>query len=184
MARFAYRRRRFGRGAAAVTQSTTVLKRKAKCRACGGHLSKGDTVTRLRLKKKHQVPCGSCGHKPAKLKYYHTACTPADINKAMGYDPAAASQYVPPPPSSSQHQVPPPPKPLTPEEAQLIAINATIEAVKARCRNNPKIQAQLAPDFKTFSGLTARALRPGTPEEGVVAMKFALKRAIDLAFNN
>lgn len=180
MPRFAYRRRRFGsRSRSAVTQSTCVLTRKSKCRACGGHLAKGDTVTRLRLKKRFQLPCTGCGHKPAKLKYFHTACTPSDINVAMGYDPAMHAGPTHAAPSGGA--VPPPPKPKTTQDLDLEALAALEAAMIARAKLRG-ITPAMEKAFKTFQNIKARVLRPGTPGEGEAATNVALKKIVDLVF--
>lgn len=196
-------RRRFGgrRSRSAVTQSTTVLKRKSKCRGCGQTLNVGDTVTRLRLKKSIAiVGCVTCGRRLVKLKNYHPRCCPTDINKAMGYDPTAHVHGVPPPVAAS---VPPPPKPKTPQDLQLEAIAALEAALMPKARalgvgpahtklhgldqHPPKYvdgckACAIEKAFKTFQGVKARVLRPGTPAEGEMATPIALKRIIDLAF--
>lgn len=194
----AFRRRRFGtRSRSAVTQSTCILARKAKCRGCGGKLAKGDTAARLRLKKSFQAPCTACGHKPAKLKYFHPHCVPADINKAMGYDPAAntaAHTHVPP---SAGGAVPPPPKPksiqdlsleaLSSLEAALIAKSPALGINAQHTKAHPAHVAgckacEVEKAFKTYQNIKARVLRPGTPAEGETATTVALKRIIDLVF--
>lgn len=175
------RRKRFGQGA--VLQSTLTAKRKAKCRACHLTFEKGDTVIRLRLRKSFRQPCVTCGHKLLGVRWYHTACVPADLEKAMGWDPNAKQHAAPPPPTpSAAHQVPPPPKPQTARDAQLGALLAIENALSRRLAEQPALQqnVELAAALKTYNGCKARALRPGTPPEGVVALKMALKRALDI----
>lgn len=175
------RRRRFS-GSAAVLQSAQVSKKKGRCKGCNQTFEKGDQLVRLRLRKSFRSPCACCGHKLLGVRWFHPHCVPADLNLAMGFDPSkhgTAPSYVPP---SAAHQVPPPPKPLSVEDLQFAAVQAVIGVVKARARNNPKLMAELAPDFKTFQGLTARAMRPGTPEEGETSWKFALVRALKLVY--
>jgi hypothetical protein len=172
------RRRRFGTSRAAVTQSLCILKRKSKCRACGQPLALGDTVTRLRLKKSFQMPCTGCGHKPSKLKYFHTACVPADINKAMGYDPAMHTGTAHAAPGNS---VPPPPKPRTLEDINLEALAALEAAVIAKAKKRG-VTPEMEKAFKTFQNIKARVLRPGTPGEAEAATNVALKKIIDLVF--
>lgn len=189
MPRF-HRRRRFGRSTPTpVTSSTCVMKRKSKCRACNGILAKGDTATRLRLKKSYQQPCTACGHKPAKLKYFHTACVPSDINKAMGYDPA---MHAGAPSAAASSAVPPPPKPKTSAELDLEAI-ASLEAAlvcrsRGKMRLNPttrkmELPPELEKAFKTVNGIKARVLRPGTPGEGEAATNVCIKKLVDLIFS-
>lgn len=179
-------RRRFG-AHSAVTQSTCVLKRKSKCRGCGHSMNVGETATRLRLKKSIAANgCPSCSRKLVKLKNFHPACCPADINKAMGYDPAAHTA------STNPHaSCPPPPKPKTSQDLDLEAL-ATLEAallarVRPKMRMNPLThKMELPPDiekaFKTFQNIKARVLRPGTPGEGEAATNVAIKRIVDLVF--
>lgn len=178
MPRFARRRRRFGAGGsrAVVTQSTAILKRKTKCRACGLAMNVGETATRLRLKKAiAAVGCVTCSRKLTKLKTYHVACCPADINKAMGYDPNAHASH------SAGASIPPPPKPKTVEDLNLEALATLEAALLARARRSG-ITPEMEKGFKTFQNIKARVLRPGTPGEGEAATNVALKRIIDLVF--
>lgn len=41
---------------------------------------------------------------------------------------------------------------------------------------------QVEKEFKTYQGIKARALRPGTEHEGTTAMKLAITRALKLVF--
>lgn len=184
------RRRRFGtRTAAAVTQSTAVLKRKATCRHCNLEMAAGDTAIRLRLKKRFQVPCGTCGHLPTKLKWFHPACVPADINKAMGYDPNAAAQAHA---QSVGQAVPPPPKPQTVQELSLIALDALEKTLIAKLsrdtnawevRNGKRVlKAEHEKSFSRFNGIKARVLRPGTAAEGETATSLALQQLVKLVY--
>lgn len=140
------------------------------------------------LRKQFRLPCTICGTEPRRSKWYHLACKPVDLNKAMGYNPNGQQQYVPytPPPTSSASggAIPPPPKPLSLEDTQVTAFNAIIAAVKARAKANPALMKdpQLVKDFETFKNLTARAIRPGTPDEGVTAAMVALTRSLKLVF--
>lgn len=177
------RGRRFGgpRVKTAVTESNIPMpktKSRRKCAACSQHLTVGEPVTRLRLKKSFQHPCSSCGHKPAKLKYFHAACKPSDINKAMGYDPAQHGTI----PTGAGGAVPPPPKPMTIEERQLAALVAIEQVVGARAASDPRWKKEAAALLNTYQGCKARALRGSTDGEMNVGMKMALKKAIDLVF--
>lgn len=184
-----YRRRgrRFGTNKGAVLQSSLTAKRKAKCRGCHQTFEAGDAVVRLRLRKNFRKPCVTCNHKLLGVRWYHPQCVPVDINKAMGYDPYAthtATHTAPPvaPPSSTVAA--PPPKPQTAQDAQLAALLAIENALKRRLAENPALKknAELDAALKTYNGCKARALRPSTPAEGIVALKMALKRALDIVF--
>src|SRR6185369_8293943 len=174
------RRRRFGRrrgAASAVTLSTVVLKRKSKCRGCGQTLNVGETCSRLRLKKAIAVVgCVTCSRRLVKLKNYHTACCPADINKAMGYDPAAHNHG-----NVTYTAAPPPPKPKTTADLKIDAL-LTIEAALVagiRDRSVPrgnvvkvvdgKPVTELDVELAKINNLKARIVRPGTPAEGDTA---------------
>jgi hypothetical protein len=152
------------------------MTRKSTCRHCGQAIAKGDTATRLRLKKRFQQPCTGCGHKPAKLKYFHTACCPTDINLAMGYDPAMHAGAP-----SATCSAPPPPKPKTLEDINLEALASLEAAVVAKAQKRG-VTPEMEKAFKTFQNIKARVLRPGTPGEGEAAINVALKRIIDLVF--
>jgi hypothetical protein len=160
-------------------QSALAAKKKSKCRACGLPFQIGENVIRLRLRKSFRAPCTTCAHKLLGVKWFHPACVPPDINKAMGYDPNVAHVAAPDP-----HQVAPPPKPQSAADAGLGALLAIENALKRRVAENPALQKseELAATLKTYNGCKARALRPGTDAEGVVALKMALKRALDLVF--
>lgn len=198
-----HRRRRFGtRSRTAVTSSTLTLgtrtdkrtgrEKHFKCKACKARLMPGDNVIRLRLKKIYQQPCLTCGHKPTKLKYFHVACAPQDINKAMGFDLNAANAAAQnaalggnmPDPGRHAHQVAPPPKPQTALDAVMSALVGVENALKRRIAENPALQrdVELAALLKTYNGCKARFLRPGTDKEGDVAMKMTLKKCIDIVF--
>jgi hypothetical protein len=176
------RRSSFRKPRQGVTQSQATLKKATRCRACRGIIDAGDVLVRLRLKKKYQGACTGCGHRRPKLKYFHLHCVPVDINQAMGFDPAASAG-----PSYSAPvggAVPPPPKPQTPEEAALIALSSFEHALKVRVlrKHGGKAPPEMEKAFKTFQGIKARVLRPGTPAEGEVAVTIGLKRIIDLVF--
>lgn len=175
-----FSRRRF---ASAVTRSDIPmpkLKSRRKCAGCSIILTTDEPVVRLRLKKVFQQPCLSCSHKPTKLKFFHVACCPSDVNLAMGFDPNLANA-TPPPASRVGAPVAPPPKPPTFEDAALASLVALEHALRIRASKmtiTPEVEAK----FKTFQGIKARVLRPGTPAEGEVATHLALKRLIDLVF--
>lgn len=169
------RRRKFG-AKAAVTSAEIPLPRKSKCAQCKQPLVVGETVLRLRLKRAYQVPCTGCGHKPSKLKFYHVACAPQDINKAMGHDPAVHAAAV-----NSGGACAPPPKPKTVSTLELEALAALEACVVARAARKgvtPEIEKQ----FKTFQNIKARVLRPGSAGEGEVATSIALQRIIKMVF--
>jgi len=181
----ARRRNRFGFGrssgsSAPVTTRQQPARKRGRCAACRSFFEQGEIISVLKLKKRFRLL--SCGHTLTGTKKFHSACVPPDPVLAMGYDPAKAGAYVPPPPPSAAHNVAPPAKPVTADDAALAALVAIETAIKAACRNNPAHVAEIAKLFKTYQGLKARALRPGTPEEGVTAMKIAIKKALDLVF--
>lgn len=169
-------RRRLSR--AAVTSAEIVLPRKSKCAACRVSLAIGDTVLRLRLKKAYQVPCTGCGHKPSKLKFFHLACAPDDINQAMGHDPAAHAATV-----STGGACAPPPKPKTVAVLELEALVALEACVRARAAK-AGITDRMRKEFLTYTNIKARVLRPGTPGEGEAATSMALQRIIKMVFAN
>ena len=172
--RFA-RRRRFGTKAA-VTSAEISLPRKSKCAECKQPLVVGELVLRLRLKKAYQVPCTGCGHKPSKLKFFHPACAPDDINKAMGHDPAVAAVNV-----AGSDACAPPAKPKTIESLDLAALVALASCVVARAARKG-VTPENEKAFQTFQNIKARVLRPGTPGEGEVATSIALQRIIKMVF--
>lgn len=183
----AYNRRRrsmFGRkprgSAAAVTRSDVPMpktKSRRKCAACSIHLDVGESVVRLRLKKQYQQPCSVCSHKPAKLKFFHAACAPTDINRAMGFDPNANGAGP-----VNGHAIAPPPKPMSAKDATLSALVAIDKAIGRRLAENRALQEdkEFAATYQTYIGCKERALRPGTDEEGAVALKMAMKKALNL----
>lgn len=179
-----YRRRRFGRpGAAApIKEETRVATRRQRCRACQGTIAVGESSVRFMLRRQFRRPCGSCGNEPRRVKWFHTACRPADVNKAMGFNPNAANTYAPLP-TSKQASVAPPPKPPSAEELGLQAIVTLEAALVARVREKKlPMTTDLTNAFKTFQNIKARVLRPGTPAEGEVAMNIALQHIVKLAF--
>lgn len=178
------RSRRFGRAPrAAVTRSDIPmpkLKSRRKCASCGQILTTGEAVVRLRLKKLFQQPCTVCSHKPTKLKFFHAACCPPDINAAMGYDPNVVNAAPQTPRPGAP--VAPPPKPQTPEDAALAALVSLEHALKIKASKMRVIPPDLEAKFKTFQGIKARVLRPGSPAEGETATALALKRIVDMVF--
>lgn len=168
---------------AAVTRSDIPMpktKSRRKCAACNVKLDVGERVVRLRLNKQYQLPCSVCSHKPAKLKYFHDACAPADIEKAMGYDPnahIAAGRVVP-------TVAAPPPKPITANDAAMVALVAIDKAIGRKIAENPALIKDVEFDaaYKTYQGCKARGLRPGTEAEGNVALKMSIKKVLDLVF--
>lgn len=185
MRRNRFRRSGFGTRRQAITRSDIPMpktKSRRKCAACAQILTMGEPIVRLRLKKAFQLPCSGCGHLPAKLKFFHAACVPGDINKAMGYDPNAHGHGTTPPPSASYGgAVPPPPKPKTPEQYALEALAALEQAVIARAQRQG-VTKEMEAAFKQFQGIKARVLRPGTPAEGETATSIALQRIIKMVY--
>lgn len=178
-----HRRRRFGQGA--VLQSTMTAKRKAKCRGCNNTFEKGETVVRLRLRKSFRQPCATCGHKLLGVRWYHTGCVPANIEKAMGWDPnAQRAAATPPPPVNKGGAVPPPPKPQSAADAQLGALLSIENALKRRLAESPALQndPQLAKTLATYNSCKAHALRNANDNEARLGLKNALKRALDLVY--
>lgn len=160
---------------AAVTSDSIVMQRKGRCATCKHRLSPGDLVMRLRLMKRYQQACTTCGHNPALLKYYHETCAPQDLNRAMSYDPNT-------PATSQGGAVSPPAKPKTVEALELEALAALETCVVARASRQGRITPELEAKFKTFQNIKARVLRPGTPGEGEAATAVALSRIIKMVF--
>lgn len=171
-------------GTQGLKKDGTQTDKRTRCAGCSNFIEPGTPFTRLRLRPDLARPCSVCSVAPKKSKRFHPSCTPADDAgkcKAMHYDPTKAPAPAAPPPTQGR-TVAPPPLPPTVEDQQLAALNAIVACIKTRCGKNPALIAELAPDFKTFQGISARALRPGTSEEGVVAIKMALIRALKLVF--
>jgi hypothetical protein len=154
------------------------LKRQ-RCAGCSIMILHGEESIRLKLSKRYLVKCGSCGTMPNSSKWYHAACKPADVNKAMGYDPTMVNPnvYAGPTPTAA-----PPPKPKTSTDLSLEALVVLEAAVVARAREKG-VTPEMEKAFKTFQGVKARVLRPGTVGEGEVATAVALKRIIDMVYN-
>lgn len=197
--------RRFGRrfggsSRAAVSQKHTIATRKAKCKTCGLTIQPGESIVVLRLKKRYRGACVTCSHKLASTKRFHAACLPPDINKAMGHDPTTTPPpYVPP---SAAHQCAPPPKPPSTSDLQLAALVALETAFKSRLpefglntahsKQHPEAQppvtgckaCEIRKAYKTYQGVKARVLRPGTEAEGETAVPIAIKRLVDIVYHS
>lgn len=187
------KRRSTFRSRQAVTRSDIPMpktKSRRKCAVCKTHLSVGESIVRLRLKKQYQMPCSTCGTKPGKLKFFHPTCCPSDINKAMGYDANAGQQT--PADVPTHHSVPPPPKPPTAEEALVTSIAGLENALILKLRATPaawelrdgkrKLKPEIEKAFETFQGIKARVLRGSTEGEIHAATSLALQRVIKLVF--
>ena len=173
----------------AVAQSNLRQRRRGSCKGCGQTIEAGDPIVKLTLRKVHRVPCVTCSHVPVGTKRYHPDCVPSDINKAMGYDPLARQR-------AAYHQhtpdvtTAPPPKPKTSREADLTALDALQQALILKAKpmmmlppTDPR-RVELESQFKTFQGIKARMLRPGTDAEGAVATSLALQRIVKLVYSN
>lgn len=181
------RRRSFGFGSgrrtgSPVSTSQLAARKRGRCAACRQFFEKGNTIHVVKLKKRFRTL--SCGHSLKGTKKFHTHCAPPDPVAAMGFDPAKAGAFVPP--ATQSGAVPPPPKPMGHEDLALAALLAVETAIKARAKEvkrvDPKQYEEIASAFKTFQGIKARALRPGTEHEGTTAMKLALRKGLDIVF--
>ena len=161
-----------------VTQTTAVLKRTSRCAACSQKILAGETAVKVRLGIRFRKPCTSCSFAPKGNRKYHPACLPADLNKAMGYDPSHFNQYAPPPP---QQTVAPPPRPPTFEDLALGSLLA-LEKALAFKRVAPNKVAEVEAALEKYKKIKARALRPGTPAEGEVAVSMAIQQLVKLVF--
>lgn len=185
----AYRRRRFGgpRRAAStpVMQSTGVqAKRKSKCAGCGQPINVGEQFTRLRLRKRYAIPCGTCSHMPKRAKRFHMQCVPADVNKAMGFDPTKHQAPPSDPYARPSGAVPPPPKPKTAFDTTLEAMVMLEAALVAQVRERKKpMTPELDNAFKQFQNIKQRILRPGTPGEGEAALNVGLQKLVKLVLS-
>lgn len=171
-----------------ISISTVTQRKKKKCATCGDEMPPGTDLYRIRTRKAYRTPCSTCGQKPARVKYFHNtlACQPLDPYVAMHVDRTGAAQQAAPAPDPHRshgagNAVPPPPKPPTLEEVNLEAL-VKLEAAVIFKAQRKGITPELEKAFKTFQGLKARVLRPGTEAEGEVAVKVALKRVIDLVY--
>lgn len=178
---------RFGRAVRNPIKVIELIRtgKNGSCDACGGVLPLGDTYVQLRLQSWAMIPCTHCSQIPARMHKYHKACVPTDVNKAMGFDPAAHQQssgapgYVPPP----THQVAPPPKPKSSLEMRVEAILVFEGALAAGFREGSiKKTDEVNKAIGTLTGLKSRIIQPGTPEEAIAATNVALKKLIDLTF--
>lgn len=190
-----FRRGRSRRASSPVTESRTTARKRSKCKGCGLTFEKGDLVVRLRLRKTHREPCATCGHRLLGVRFYHPSCVPADVNKAMGYDPSKHVHNAPP----AAATVPPPPKPPTPHEAALSALVSLEHALTLKLARDPRAwvtvndaktgrpKRVLAPEHEKaharLQGIKARVLRPGTPAEGEVATSLALQQLVKMVFS-
>ncbi len=174
------RRRGFGYGSTprAIKEETRVAPKKQKCSGCTIMIQPGETAYRFMLSKKFRMLCPSCMNEPRRSRWYHLACRPSDVNKAMGYTPKVNIPPVAAAPSAA------PPLPKTAHELKLDALVAMEAAFKRRLAEQPTLQssAELEKALKTYNGCKAHVLRPGAPNEGFVALKQALKRVVDLVF--
>jgi hypothetical protein len=160
-----------------VTSSQKTAKKKKKCAACHSEIPAGELHVVLLLRKAYRGSCATCHRKLSPRKRYHTGCAPVDAQSAMGYNSA-----VPPTPGAVPPKAPPP-KPQTAEDAVLAAFAAFEHAIVIRSQRQPaSLTDEVRKQFKTYQGLKARSLRPGTEAEGETAMKIALKRIVDLVF--
>ena len=186
----AYRRRRFGGPQAryqkaAIESQPKVATKRQRCSGCSVFITPGENCTRFVLRKRYRVPCTGCGNEPRRSRWYHEHCKPTDtvaINKAMGYNPAAAqptNSYVPP---SSVGTAPP--KPVSAKDLTIGALAQLEAALVAQVREKSiALTPELAKAFKTFQGIKGHVLRPGNDQEEQTATKTALKRIIDMAWN-
>ena len=180
-----YGRRRYGgprvrrsTKPAVMTSTGVQAKKRSKCAGCGQPIQVGDAFTRLRLIKQHVHPCSTCHVTPKRAKRFHMTCVPTDVNTAMGFDPSVA-----PTPAARGGAVPPPPLPKSFEDVALESLVLLEAALVLKVRRD---RTMLTPDFekqlKTFQGIKARVLRPGTAGEGEVATSIALQRIIKMVF--
>lgn len=170
----------------AVMESTPILASKKKCKACGLYVAAGETALRLRLRSQFRGPCQSCGTQPKGVKYFHTACRPLDLNKAMGYDPNAGQAPFTPPPQ--QPVAPPPaaapPKPKTAAEQTIEALGMLEAALIAQLKQRKvTLTPEMDASFRKFQGMKSHVLRGANAHEELNATKLALKRIIDIAWN-
>jgi len=142
----------------------------------------GDTYVKLKLGKRYATPCPTCTLQPKTSRRFHTACVPTDLNAAMHFDPnawAARHTYATPPPTT---QAAPPPKPKGYGELCLDSLVVLEAALVAKARERG-LTEEMKTAFKTYQGIKARVLRPGTAAEGEVATSLAIQRLVKLVFN-
>lgn len=193
MPRFSRRGRgapRFGRPTRAAIKEIELHRtgKNGKCDGCGLVIALGELYLQLRTQSwARSIPCSTCNQIPAKMKRYHIACKPGDINKAMGYDPAAhqhssgmAPGYVPP----ATHTVAPPPKPKSSKELQVEGLLVLEGALAAAFREGSinKKDPLVEKAVGTLNGIKARIIKPGSQGEQDAAINVALKKIIDLVF--
>lgn len=189
MRRRMHGRPRFGRPARMPIKVIELIRtgKNGACDACGTAIPLGDTYVQLRMQTWARLPCAHCNQTPLKMRKYHKACVPTDINKAMGYDPtihqahsSVAPGFVPPP----THQVAPPPKPKTSKELQIEGLLVLEGALSAAFREGVvnKKDPAVEKAVSTLNGIKARIIQPGSQGEQDAAINVALKKIIDLVF--
>ena len=155
--------------------------KRQRCSGCGGFIVTGETALRFVLRKIYRSPCAHCANEPRRSRWYHVGCRPTDINKAMGFDPAQHGHAAPPPPVVNPNA---PPKPATAAELTTTALASLEAALIAQVRQRKiTLTAEMDKAFKTFQGLKSHVLRPTNDNEQRNAIKLALKKMIDLAWN-
>lgn len=171
---------------AATSSKREFSTRKRTCAACKQHIILGEECLRIMIKKAFRElcqpsACVTCGTitKVRRVKRFHIACSPADHNKAMGYDPGVHGTT---PPASSAHTATPPPKPPSQDTLDLAALAALEATLFERLRSKGKLTDEVRAAFSKYKKIKDRALRPGTPGEGEVAMNLALQQLVKLAF--
>lgn len=182
-----FRRRRFGtprRPARPPVEAINTIRKgkRGKCDACNGYIEVGDTYVKLKLGKRYATPCPTCTLQPKTSRRFHTHCVPADINAAMHFDPvvwANRNSWAPPPPAAAAA---PPPKPKGYGELCLESLVVLEAALIAKAKERG-LTEEMKTAFKTYQGIKARVLRPGTPAEGEVATSIAIQRLVKLVFN-
>ncbi len=167
-----------------VSKTTGLRRSPGKCRACGKKFTIGESIVLVQLRKVYRTPCATCGKKPIGKKKYHAACVPTDLNKAMDFDPAKVpppfdpyAQPIPPPVA----KVAPPPKPPTFNDLALGALLALEKAMAFKVVP-PAKKAECEAAIAKYKLIKARALRPGTPQEGEVATFLAIQQLVKTVF--
>lgn len=158
------------------------------CQHCRIKIKPGEQYVRFQLAKAFRVPCATCGTTPKRAKRYHPACRPTDVNKAMNYNPNAASAPFAPPPPTAQRDptggaVPPPPKPKSSAELRVESIILLEAALAAGIRERNVVKTpELSKAFEQLKDIKARIARPGTPGEEEAAINVAVMRAYKMVF--
>lgn len=98
-----------------------------------------------------------------RVRRYHLTCQPANPHAAVGAPMGA------------------PALPSDPIEASLRALEALENALIVKVKKSG-VTAELEKMFDTYQKLKAVALRPGTPAEGVTAMKMAVLQIVKAVF--